>query len=56
MVTLRGTVASLRHKRAGSSAAARVRGVTRVANDLTVRLPDRDRRDDEDLCGDVWKR
>jgi osmotically-inducible protein OsmY len=53
MVTLRGTVASLRHKRAGSSAAARVRGVTRVANDLTVRLPDRDRRDDEDLCGDV---
>jgi BON domain len=26
MVTLRGTVASLRHKRAGGSAAARVRG------------------------------
>jgi osmotically-inducible protein OsmY len=53
MVTLRGTVASLRHKRAGGSAAARVRGVTRVANELRVQLPDRDRRDDEDLCGDV---
>jgi len=32
-VTLRGTVASLRQKRAGSKAAARVRGVIRVAND-----------------------
>ena len=53
MVTLRGTVASLWHKRAGGNAAARVRGVTRVANDLEVQLPDRDRRDDEDLCGDV---
>ena len=53
MVTLRGTVASLRHKRAGGNAAARVRGVTRVANELRVQLPDRDRRDDEDLCGDV---
>ena len=53
MVTLRGTVASLRHKRAGGNAAARVRGVTRVANELKVQIPDRDRRDDEDLCGDV---
>ena len=53
MVTLRGTVASLWHKRAGGSAAARVRGVSRVANGLRVQLPDRDRRDDEDLCGDV---
>ena len=53
MVTLRGTVASLRHKRAGANAAARVRGVTRVANELKVQIPDRDRRDDEDLCGDV---
>ena len=53
MVTLRGTVASLRHKRAGGNAAARVRGVTRVANELRVQLPDRDQRDDEDLCGDV---
>ena len=53
MVTLRGTVASLRHKRAGGSAAARVRGVTGVANELRVQIPDRDRRDDEDLRGDV---
>jgi len=53
MVTLRGTVASLRHKRAGGNAAARVRGVTGVVNELRVQIPDRDRRDDEDLCGDV---
>jgi osmotically-inducible protein OsmY len=53
MVTLRGTVASLGHKRAGGDAAARVRGVTRVANELRVQIPDRDRRDDEDLRGDV---
>jgi osmotically-inducible protein OsmY len=52
-VTLRGTVASLWHKLAGGNAAARVRGVSRVANGLRVQLPDRDRRDDEDLCGDV---
>ena len=30
-----------------------VRGVIRVANELGVRVPDRDRRDDEDLRGDV---
>jgi osmotically-inducible protein OsmY len=53
MVTLRGTVASLRDKRAGGHAAGRVRGVTGVANDLRVQIPDRDRRNDEDLCGDV---
>ena len=35
-VTLRGTVATLRLKQAGGRAAARVRGVTRVANDLRV--------------------
>jgi osmotically-inducible protein OsmY len=52
-VTLRGAVASLRHKRAGGSAAARVRGVTRVANELRVQIPDSDQRGDEDLCGDV---
>lgn len=52
-VTLRGTVASLRHKRAGGNAAGRVRGVTGIANDLRVQIPDRDRRDDEDLRGDV---
>lgn len=53
LITLRGTVTSLRHKRAGGDAAARVRGVTGVTNELRVRLPDRDRRDDEDLRGDV---
>jgi osmotically-inducible protein OsmY len=53
VVTLRGTVANLRLKRAASEAAERVRGVTRVANELRVRIPNRDRRDDEDLRGDV---
>jgi len=53
VVTLRGTVASLRHKRSAGDAAARVRGVIRVANELAVRIPDRDRRDDENLRGDV---
>ena len=53
LVTLRGTVASLWHKRAGGNAAARVRGVSLVANGLRVQIPDRDRRDDEDLRGDV---
>jgi osmotically-inducible protein OsmY len=53
MVTLSGTVASLRHKRAAGNAAARVRGVTRVADELRVQIPDVDRRGDEDLRGDV---
>ena len=53
VVTLRGTVTSLRLKRAGGRAAARVRGVTWVANELRVQIPDKDRRDDEDLRGDV---
>jgi osmotically-inducible protein OsmY len=53
LVTLRGIVTSLRLKRAGTRAAARVRGVTRVANELRVQIPDKDRRDDEDLAGDV---
>src|SRR5258708_6722660 len=44
MVTLRGTVTSIRPKRAGGRAAARVRGVTRVANELRVQIPDKDRR------------
>ena len=53
LVTLHGTVASLWHKQAGGNAAARVRGVTQVANQLSVQIPDRDWRDDEDLRGDV---
>ena len=52
-VTLRGTVATLRLRQAGGRAAARVRGVIRVANELRVQIPDKDRRDDEDLRGDV---
>jgi len=52
-VMLRGTVASLRLKRVVGRAAARVRGVTWVANELRVQLSDADRRDDEDLRGDV---
>jgi osmotically-inducible protein OsmY len=53
VVTLRGTVASLRLKRTAGQAAARVCGVTRIANELRVQIPDKDRRDDDDLCGDV---
>lgn len=53
VVTLHGTVASLRQKRAGSKAAVRVRGVIRVANELRVLIPVSDQRDDEDLRGDV---
>jgi osmotically-inducible protein OsmY len=52
-VTLRGTVDSLRQKRAGGKAAARVRGVIRVANELQVRIPGSDQPDDDDLRGDV---
>src|SRR5690349_2038547 len=43
-VTLRETVTSLRLKQAGGRAAARVRGVTSVVNELQVELPDADRR------------
>jgi osmotically-inducible protein OsmY len=52
-VTLLGTVGGLRLKRAAGRAAARVRGVTRVVNELRVRIPPADRRTDEDLRGDV---
>jgi len=52
-VTLRGTVASLRLKRAAAGAVARVRGVVWIVNELRVRLPAADRRDDEELRGDV---
>src|ERR1700756_4268613 len=41
-VTLRGTVDSLRQKRQGSKAAARVRGVIRGADELRVRIPGKD--------------
>jgi len=52
-VTLRGSVASLRLKRAAGRAVARVRGVASIANELRVWLPAADRRADEDLRGDV---
>ena len=52
-VTLSGTVASLRLKRAAAGAVARVRGVVWIVNELRVRLPAADRRDDEELRGDV---
>ena len=52
-VTLRGIVASLRLKRAAGRAVARVRGVASIDNELRVRLSAADRRDDEDLRGDV---
>ena len=53
MVTLRGTVASLRLKRAAGRAVARVRGVASIANELRVQLPAEDHRNDDDLRGDV---
>jgi osmotically-inducible protein OsmY len=52
-VTLRGTVASLREKRAAGRAAARVYGVTAIINELAVLIPDVAQRDDDDLRGDV---
>jgi osmotically-inducible protein OsmY len=52
-ITLRGTVGSLREIREARKAAERVYGVTAVDNELRVRIPDKDRRDDTELCGDV---
>ena len=53
MITLRGTVGSLREKREAKKAAQRVFGVTSVDNQLQVRLMDDDRRADADIRGDV---
>ena len=52
-VTLRGTVGSFREKREAANAAKRVYGVTRVDNELSVRLLDGYRRDDADVRGGV---
>jgi osmotically-inducible protein OsmY len=52
-VTLRGTVGSYREKREARKAAERVWGVTRVTNDVEVRLLTEHRRADADLRGDV---
>ena len=53
MVTLRGTVGSLRQKREAKNDAQRVWGVKSVNNDLQVRLLNDDRREDADLSGAV---
>jgi osmotically-inducible protein OsmY len=52
-VTLRGTVGSFRQKREAGKAAERVYGVTKVTNDLDVRLLTEHRREDAELRGDV---
>ena len=53
VVTLRGTVGSLRQKREAKKDAERVWGVKSVNNDLQVRLLNDDRREDADLGGAV---
>jgi osmotically-inducible protein OsmY len=52
-VTLRGTVGSLREKRAAKKAAERVFGVVAVHSELEVRLMNAQKRDDADLRADV---
>jgi osmotically-inducible protein OsmY len=53
IITLRGTVGSLRQKREAKNAAERVWGVTDVSNELNVRIMTDQRREDADLRGDV---
>jgi osmotically-inducible protein OsmY len=53
VVTLRGTVGSLREKREAKQDAEKVHGVTRVNNDLEVRILSEDRREDAELRGAV---
>jgi osmotically-inducible protein OsmY len=53
VVTLRGTVGSFRQKREAKSAAERVFGVKKVANELQVRLLGEFGREDAELRGDV---
>jgi osmotically-inducible protein OsmY len=53
VVTLRGTVGSPRQKREAQHAAERVYGVTRVVNELEVRILVGDRQEDADLRGAV---
>jgi osmotically-inducible protein OsmY len=53
LITLRGTVGSLRQKREAKNAAERVWGVTGVNNELNVRIMTDQRREDADLRGDV---
>src|SRR3954452_6895804 len=53
VVTLRGTVGSLRQKREAKQDAERVYGVKSVDSQLEVRILNEDRRDDADLRGSV---
>jgi osmotically-inducible protein OsmY len=53
VVTLRGTVGSLRERREATNAAKRVYGVKKLDNELQVRLLNNSRRDDADLRGAV---
>jgi osmotically-inducible protein OsmY len=52
-VTLRGTVGSFRQKREAKQDAERVYGVTKVNNELQVRILDEHRREDADIRGAV---
>jgi len=53
IITLRGTVGSLREKREAGRAAERVVGVSAVHDELQVRMLDKDRREDTELRGDI---
>jgi osmotically-inducible protein OsmY len=53
LVTLRGTVGSFTEKREAKQDAERVYGVTKVENELEVRILNDDRRGDAELRGDV---
>jgi osmotically-inducible protein OsmY len=53
VVTLRGTVGSLRERREATNAAKRVYGVKQLHNELQVRLLNDNRRDDADVRGAV---
>jgi osmotically-inducible protein OsmY len=53
VVTLRGTVGSLRERREATNAAKRVYGVKQLHNELQVRLLNDNRREDADLRGAV---
>jgi osmotically-inducible protein OsmY len=53
VVTLRGTVGSLREKREAKLDAEKVHGVRKVNNDLEVRILSEDRREDAELRGAV---
>ena len=53
IVTLHGTVGSLREKREAKKAAERVYGVAAVNDELRVRVLDKDRREDTELRGDI---